>query len=280
MYRLAVVVMLVGSAAYADTTVSFGTPTVRGALDAKVLEDNVKGSSAMKSALLACHAKGTVKAASIKVTTTLTIEPNGKLSMSATGSGNADFDNCVASAYSSLSFDKPKDGKQAVAVVPVTFTTTPATAQVTGTGEMSSGFDDVKPGQPIGTISGGGTGSGYGLGRGGMRGRTQDVPQVTIGDPKTKGDLDKAIIRRYIKRNIAKLRYCYEKELLAKPKIKGTLKASFTIGVDGKVTSSTATGIKDAEVERCYAAVIQAIEFPKPKQGEVTVVYPFTLKAK
>ena len=54
-----------------------------------------------------------------------------------------------------------------------------------------------------------------------MRGRTAAVPTVSIGQPNAQGDLDKAIIRRYIKRNIQKITYCYEKQLLAKPGLGG-----------------------------------------------------------
>jgi len=47
------------------------------------------------------------------------------------------------------------------------------------------------------------------------------------GQPSAEGDLDKAIIRRYIKRNIQKIQYCYEKQLLAKPTLAGTVSAQF-----------------------------------------------------
>ncbi|HEY0192883.1 MAG TPA: FHA domain-containing protein, partial [Kofleriaceae bacterium] len=131
-----------------------------------------------------------------------------------------------------------------------------AFASLTGTGDISSGFDDSNVyggllGNEAGEMNGGfgygrsgfgpggggtgwgtigtgrygtighgsGTGDGYGVGggRGGMRGRTAAVPTVSIGQPNSQGDLDKAIIRRYIKRNIQKIQYCYEKQLLAKP---------------------------------------------------------------
>lgn len=191
-----------------------------------------------------------------------------------------------------------------------------AFASLTGTGDVGSGFDDSNiygglVGSEVGETTGGGgfdrsgfgpggggtgwgtigtgrygtigkgggvTGSGYGVGggRGGMRGRTSDVPTVSIGQPDAQGDLDKAIIRRYIKRNIQKLQYCYEKELLQTPTLKGTVTAAFTIGIDGLVSSSTASGIGSTDVETCIAAVIKGIEFPKPKgNGPVTVKYPF-----
>jgi len=190
-----------------------------------------------------------------------------------------------------------------------------AFASLTGTGDISSGFDDTNIyggllGNEAGEMNGGfgfgrsgfgpggggtgwgtigtgrygtighgsGTGSGYGVGggRGGMRGRTAAVPTVSIGQPNAQGDLDKAIIRRYIKRNIQKIQYCYEKQLLAKPGLQGTVQTQFFISPNGNVTASNGTGV-DPEVANCVADVIHGIEFPKPKGGGgVQVNYPFT----
>jgi pSer/pThr/pTyr-binding forkhead associated (FHA) protein len=193
-----------------------------------------------------------------------------------------------------------------------------AFASLTGTGDISSGFDDTDIyggllGKEAGEMSGGfgygrsgfgpggggtgwgtigtgrygtighgsGTGEGYGVGggRGGMRGRTSAVPTVSIGQPSAEGDLDKAIIRRYIKRNIQKIQYCYEKQLLAKPTIAGTVQAQFFITPNGTVAQSNGSGV-DPEVASCVAAVIKNIEFPKPKGGGgVQVNYPFIFHA-
>lgn len=190
-------------------------------------------------------------------------------------------------------------------------------ASITGTGDISSGFDDLdiqggllgnEPGEMAGgfgfgrsgfgpggggtgwgtigtgrygTIGhGSGTGSGYGVGsgRGGMRGRQSSVPQVRIGQPQSVGDLDKAIIRRYIKRNIQKITYCYEKQLLARPGLEGTVSTQFFISPNGTVSASNASGV-DSEVASCVAGVIKAIEFPKPKGGGgVQVNYPFNFR--
>jgi hypothetical protein len=192
-----------------------------------------------------------------------------------------------------------------------------AFASLTGTGDVSSGFDDSNIyggllGNEAGEMNGGfgfgrsgfgpggggtgwgtigtgrygtighgsGTGSGYGVGggRGGMRGRTAAVPTVSIGQPNAQGDLDKAIIRRYIKRNIQKITYCYEKQLLAKPSLAGTVSAQFFISPNGNVTASNGSGV-DPEVANCVADVIHGIEFPKPKGGGgVQVNYPFTFR--
>jgi hypothetical protein len=190
-----------------------------------------------------------------------------------------------------------------------------AFASLTGTGDISSGFDENNIyggllGNEAGEMQGGfgygrsgfgpggggtgwgtigtgrygtighgsGTGEGYGVGggRGGMRGRSSAVPPVSIGQPSAEGDLDKAIIRRYIKRNVQKIQYCYEKQLLAKPSLAGTVSAQFFITPNGTVAQSTGSGV-DPEVASCVAEVIKNIEFPKPKGGGgVQVNYPFT----
>ena len=109
-------------------------------------------------------------------------------------------------------------------------------------------------------------------------GRTAAVPTVSIGQPNAQGDLDKAIIRRYIKRNQQKIQHCYEKELVSKPNLSGTVMTNFLISPQGTVTDSTGSGV-DPVVASCVAAVIRAIEFPKPKGGgNVQVNYPFIFR--
>jgi hypothetical protein len=100
---------------------------------------------------------------------------------------------------------------------------------------------------------------------------------VEAGGLNTTGDLDKAIIRRYIKRNLDKIQYCYGKKLVDKPKLAGTLAVTFTINTKGQVENAKATGL-DPDVASCVAAVISEIEFPKPKTGTVDVSYPFVFR--
>ncbi len=175
------------------------------------------------------------------------IEPDGKVS-SATGSGLVKVDECIAKAIAAIAFPSPSTGRAIDVSYPFVFKA-----------EVAS--------------------SGYGIiGSGRFKGTHAPVPTVSIGQPNAQGDLDKAIIRRYIKRNIQKIQYCYERQLTTKPKLAGTVHAQFTIGVDGKVTSSTGAGV-DAAVASCVAEVIQDIEFPKPKNnGVVTVRYPFVFR--
>lgn len=116
--------------------------------------------------------------------------------------------------------------------------------------------------------SGIGTGVGYGITRG--RIARSRGPTTTLGTPVVEGDLDRAIVRRYLRRNIQKLTYCYEKELLAKPALEGTVTASFTILDSGSVSGATAGGV-DPAVSSCVTAVIGGVAFPKPKGGPANV---------
>jgi pSer/pThr/pTyr-binding forkhead associated (FHA) protein len=193
-----------------------------------------------------------------------------------------------------------------------------AFASLTGTGDFSSGLDDRDVyggliGNEVGEMAGGwgygisgvgpggggtgwgtigtgrygtighgsGTGSGYGTGsgRGGMRGRKARPPQVRIGNATATGDLDKNIIRRYIRRKLPQIRHCYEKQLLVKPSLAGTVVTQFQISPQGKVQGASASGIGDKGVESCVAGAIRSIQFPKPKGGGfVNVRYPFTFR--
>jgi hypothetical protein len=134
-------------------------------------------------------------------------------------------------------------------------------------------------GYGFGTIGTGRYGT-LGSHTGGIGGVPAGAPTVRIGQPNATGDLDKAIIRRYIKRNIAKITYCYEKQLLVNDKLAGTVSTEFFIDPTGKVATASARGVDD-EVGQCIAKVIKDIEFPKPKGGGgVLVRYPFTLSPK
>jgi hypothetical protein len=193
-----------------------------------------------------------------------------------------------------------------------------AFASLTGTADFSSGLDDRDVyggliGNEVGEMAGGwgygvsgvgpggggtgwgtigtgkygllghgsGTGSGYGTGsgRGGMRGRKASAPEVRIGNASATGDLDKNIIRRYIRRKLPQIKYCYEKQLIVKPALSGTVVTQFQISPKGVVQGASASGIGDKSVEDCVSDAIQSIQFPEPKGGGyVNVRYPFTFQ--
>ena len=114
----------------------------------------------------------------------------------------------------------------------------------------------------------------------GLTARIAAVPTVTIGQPvAVAGSLDTPMIRRYIHRYLDKIRYCYEKRLLAKPELAGQISTQFVIDATGHVSAGSASGF-DAEVASCVAGVVKNIEFPAaPGGGRVQVSYPFTFKS-
>ncbi len=118
--------------------------------------------------------------------------------------------------------------------------------------------------------------AGPGSGGPGTRRHTPGVPTPRIGEATAGPGYDKQIIRRYIRRNLQKIAYCYEKELLAKPALEGTVNVQFFISPNGTVASSTGAGV-DPSVANCVAEVVKAIEFPKPDAG-VQVSYPFIFR--
>lgn len=119
-----------------------------------------------------------------------------------------------------------------------------------------------------------------GGGHGPLRKRTPGVPTVAITQPTGVTDgLDRAIIKRYVKRQIHKISYCYEHELLARPSLAGVVKVDFLITANGTVQTATGTGFDDT-VARCVAGVVRGIEFPRTSTGgNVQVTYPFTFRA-
>jgi hypothetical protein len=126
-------------------------------------------------------------------------------------------------------------------------------------------------------------GEGYG-GRPGYgvmgRGHSGGPPSGIIGQPTAVGGLDKAIIRRYILRHYEELRYCYERQLLAKPGIEGTVEVQFMIQPTGSVQAGVTGKGFDTTVTSCITDVVATIQFPKPNQGgAVQVNYPFTFRA-
>jgi hypothetical protein len=106
----------------------------------------------------------------------------------------------------------------------------------------------------------------------------ETIAQDPIGDPVGGADADKPMIRLKLKHVIQKIEDCYEKQLLVDPSLEGTVRATFTIDADGKVTRSSATGVHDA-VASCVAGVISTIQFDKPSAGSTTVKYPFVFRS-
>ena len=101
-------------------------------------------------------------------------------------------------------------------------------------------------------------------------------PAVKIGNSSTAVELDPNTIRRYIRRKLPAIRHCYERRLVTRQELAGTVVTQFQISPTGVVQGASAGGMGDRDVESCVADAVRAIQFPKPKGGGfVNVRYPF-----
>ena len=298
MRRLAIAVIFVGSVASAaprrPDRLEHGKVIVAGTLDAPAVVKIVRASS---TKLLACYKQSVVRPSGpATVTVTFTIGAEGTVTTAAADTTTTSAGSCLAATISALLFAKPTDGQPVRVTYPLTFypgelsdsrpspsgLASPALVgglRGTDITEMTGGYsvDRSGGGGGTGTIGSSvvGKGSGHGLVAGGPR--SADVPSVAFGLLDVKGDLDKSIVRRYLRRTLPKLTHCYEKQLRDTPTLKGAATIRFTIGADGIVSASTATGLGNTTVETCVATVIKGIEFPKPKgNATVNVTSPLT----
>jgi Ca-activated chloride channel family protein len=99
------------------------------------------------------------------------------------------------------------------------------------------------------------------------------------GNAEVRGSLDREVIRRVVRRNINQVRFCYERELAARPGLAGDVNTQFIISADGKVQGSAiaTSTLGNARVETCITQAIRGWQFPSPSGGGIVVVdYPFT----
>ncbi len=102
-------------------------------------------------------------------------------------------------------------------------------------------------------------------------GRTPRIPTSSLSP--TQNDVDKTAIRKLVKQHLRAIMDCYE---TWSPDAIPSVVVRFTIGPDGRVKSSTASGAQ-AELENCIAALYKGMVFPPPSGGgSLTVTYPLT----
>jgi hypothetical protein len=110
--------------------------------------------------------------------------------------------------------------------------------------------------------------------------REAKTPRVHIKSPITKGDIDKAAVRRVVRSHINEVRACYNTGLTKNPHLQGRVEVNFVILGNGGVGSSVVTGngTKDGQVGKCIARAVKRWKFPRRgSAGAVTVKYPFNL---
>jgi len=137
----------------------------------------------------------------------------------------------------------------------------------------------------IGTGRGAG-GVGYGSGGGSygfgsrMATRAVSVPRVRTGTAQVRGSLSREVIQRIVRRQLNRVRYCYERRLATRPGLEGSLTVAFVIGVDGSVQSAAVTRstLADPPTETCITDVIRRLRFPTSDSNLIGVNYPFVFE--
>jgi len=154
-----------------------------------------------------------------------------------------------------------------------------------GLGSRGSGLGGGGTAAGLGGLGTRGTGmgaSGYGRGAGFYGKKGGGAPGVGTGDPIILGALDKSIIDRIVKQHLAKIRYCYQKELNKNPKLFGKLVVKFVIAKDGSVSTATtkSSTLRNPIVEKCINSRFMRMRFPAPKGGGIVIVsYPFVFNS-
>lgn len=128
---------------------------------------------------------------------------------------------------------------------------------------------------------GGNPNSKYGMVSGGGFKKAPSALSAGGGAAVIMGAIDRSVVDAYIKRNLAKIRHCYEKELAKSPNLFGRITITFIINGNGSVGTSKVnrTTMNSEPVENCVASVIKQIKFPPLKGGGIaTINYPFVFK--
>lgn len=89
-----------------------------------------------------------------------------------------------------------------------------------------------------------------------------------------RGELEGAVIRRVVQRNVNQVRYCYEQGLARHPAMQGRYVLRLAIGATGQVSASSLASdtVNDAEVARCVTRASQRWAFPASASGLIADV--------
>jgi hypothetical protein len=94
------------------------------------------------------------------------------------------------------------------------------------------------------------------------------------------GQLSVDLVNETMQKHTSALQACYKAGIRRDKTLNGVVLMRFVIGEDGKVTEAVDAGsaLPDEEVIKCLLEEVRKIEFPKPKSGTVTVLFPIQLR--
>lgn len=128
-----------------------------------------------------------------------------------------------------------------------------------------------------------------------LRARTiqPTTPAITSGDPPRErrvapltipneepidgvGEVDAGAVASRIRGQLGGIRSCYERALRDNPALRGRVEVRFTLGENGRIARTTASGMSEApEVATCVAQRLRALAYPQPRGGSVDFMFPF-----
>lgn len=93
------------------------------------------------------------------------------------------------------------------------------------------------------------------------------TPRVVVDVGAVAGDLDAAVVRRLLRREVARYAACFTQRVAVDPAVAGgVVEVAFAIQPAGSVASPHADGV-DPQVARCVASAVAAVAFPAPRDG-------------
>jgi tetratricopeptide (TPR) repeat protein len=153
---------------------------------------------------------------------------------------------------------------------------------LSGIGEGGGGHSEGIGLGAVGSLghgAGQGTAQGFGSGHGRLGGAHKTAtPSVRMGATQVSGRLPPEVIQRIVRQNFGRFRACYENGLRERPGLSGRLLVKFVIQPDGSIAGVGTAGADEvgAGVAACVVRAFQALTFPAPEGGHVTVTYPLT----
>ena len=99
------------------------------------------------------------------------------------------------------------------------------------------------------------------------------APKVTMDGVTVTGGLPQEVVRRILRRDFGRKRFCYEKALRTNPKLAGTIVTKLVIDKEGVVTSAKRSGgsLTDAAMVACIESS-RSRTFPRPQGASPVVV--------
>ena len=101
---------------------------------------------------------------------------------------------------------------------------------------------------------------------------------MRLGIPVVTGGLDKAVVRRYVQRQLRRVIDCYEKELVTDPDLEGTVVVDVQLDEGGQVLAASANGVSET-VSGCIARAMGSMVYPAPRDGSATMRYRLTFSS-